>query len=32
MVYFLIVAPTAKLVLRMHRDKEATERECPEPP
>ena len=30
MVYFLIVAPMAKLVLRLHGAKEATERDCPE--
>ena len=30
MVYFLIVAPTAKLVLRLHGAREATERDCPE--
>ena len=29
-VYFLIVAPMAKLVLRLHGAKEATERDCPE--
>jgi large conductance mechanosensitive channel len=29
-VYFLIVAPMAKLVLRMSRSKAATERDCPE--
>ena len=29
-VYFLIVAPMAKLVLRLHGVKEATERDCPE--
>jgi large conductance mechanosensitive channel len=29
-VYFLIVAPMAKLVLRLHGVREATERDCPE--
>jgi large conductance mechanosensitive channel len=29
-VYFLIVAPVAKLMLRIHGAKVATERECPE--
>ena len=29
-VYFLIVAPMAKLVLRLHGAREATERDCPE--
>lgn len=29
-VYFLIVAPMAKLVLRIYGAKEATERDCPE--
>ena len=29
-VYFLIVLPMAKLIMRMERDKEATERDCPE--
>jgi large conductance mechanosensitive channel len=29
-VYFLVVAPMAKLVLRLQRHKEATERDCPE--
>ena len=29
-VYFLIVAPMAKLTARLIRSKEATERECPE--
>ncbi|MFC4055436.1 MscL family protein [Actinomadura syzygii] len=29
-VYFLVVLPTAKLIERMDRGKEATERECPE--
>lgn len=29
-VYFLIVAPMAKLVLRLHGVKQATERDCPE--
>lgn len=29
-VYFLIVAPLAKLMLRIHRHKQATERDCPE--
>jgi large conductance mechanosensitive channel len=29
-VYFLIVSPMARLVLRMHRSKAATERDCPE--
>ena len=29
-VYFLIVAPMAKLVLRLQRGKAATERDCPE--
>ncbi|MFA1548646.1 MscL family protein [Actinomadura chokoriensis] len=28
-VYFLVVLPTAKLIERMDRGKEATERECP---
>lgn len=29
-VYFLVVLPTAKLIERMDRGKEATERECPQ--
>ena len=29
-LYFLIVLPMAKLIMRMERDKEATERDCPE--
>jgi large conductance mechanosensitive channel len=29
-VYFLIVLPMAKLIMRMERNKEATERDCPE--
>jgi large conductance mechanosensitive channel len=29
-VYFLIVAPMARLVLRLHGVKQATERDCPE--
>ena len=29
-VYFLIVAPMARIVLRLHGVKEATERDCPE--
>ncbi|TYK49440.1 MscL family protein [Actinomadura decatromicini] len=29
-VYFLVVLPTTKLIERMDRGKEATERECPE--
>lgn len=29
-VYFLIVAPVAKITTRMARNKEATERDCPE--
>jgi large conductance mechanosensitive channel len=29
-IYFLIVAPMAKLVLRLHGAREATERDCPE--
>jgi large conductance mechanosensitive channel len=29
-VYFLIVLPMAKLIMRMERSKEATERDCPE--
>jgi large conductance mechanosensitive channel len=29
-VYFLVVLPTSKLIERMDRGKEATERECPE--
>lgn len=29
-VYFLIVAPMAKLMLRIHGHKQATERDCPE--
>ena len=30
MVYFLIVKPMAALLARMTRNKEATERDCPE--
>jgi len=29
-VYFLIVLPMAKLIMRLERNKEATERDCPE--
>jgi large conductance mechanosensitive channel len=29
-VYFVIVLPMAKLIMRMERNKEATERDCPE--
>ena len=29
-VYFLIVLPMAKLIMRMERNREATERDCPE--
>jgi large conductance mechanosensitive channel len=29
-VYYLIVAPTAKISARFHREKEATTRDCPE--
>ncbi len=29
-VYFLIVVPTARITARRNRDKEATERDCPE--
>jgi large conductance mechanosensitive channel len=29
-VYFLVVSPVAKLILRMNRNKAATERACPE--
>lgn len=29
-VYFLVVAPMAKLIVRLHGVKEATERDCPE--
>jgi large conductance mechanosensitive channel len=29
-VYFLIVLPMAKLIVRLERNKEATERDCPE--
>jgi len=29
-VYFVVVLPMAKLIMRMERNKEATERDCPE--